>query len=63
VYIADVEAEVVKWGKHLQVPADPEQAVILASLNVQRFRRLEEEWRTFINDANFEHAVEISSTI
>jgi UDP-N-acetylglucosamine pyrophosphorylase len=29
-------------------------------LNVQPFRRLKEEQREFINDANFEHAVEIS---
>jgi hypothetical protein len=34
--------------------------VILATFNAQRFRRLKEEEREFINKANFEHAVEIS---
>jgi hypothetical protein len=48
------------WGERPQVPADPEHVAILASLNTQRFRRLKEEQREFINDANFEHAVEIS---
>jgi hypothetical protein len=41
-------------------PPDPEQAAILTSLNAQRFRRLKEEHREFINDANLEHALEIS---
>jgi hypothetical protein len=44
----------------LYFPADLEQAVILASLNAQRFRRLKEEQCEFINNASFEHAVEIS---
>jgi hypothetical protein len=33
--------------------------VILSSFNVQRFRKLKEEERAFINDANCEHAIEI----
>ncbi|XP_047083204.1 strigolactone esterase D14-like [Lolium rigidum] len=41
-------------------PPDPEQAAILASLNAERFGTLKEEQREFINDANLEHALEIS---
>jgi UDP-N-acetylglucosamine pyrophosphorylase len=32
----------------------------LVSFNAQRFRRLKEEEQEFFNDANFDHAVEIS---
>jgi hypothetical protein len=39
---------------------DPEQAGILASYNMQRFRRLKEEQREVFNDANLVHALEIS---
>jgi hypothetical protein len=42
-YIADAEAEATQWGEPPQVPADPEQAAILTSLNAQRFQCLEEE--------------------
>jgi hypothetical protein len=47
-------------GRAAASPAGLEQAAILASLNAQRFRRLKEEERKFFNDANLEHAFEIS---
>jgi hypothetical protein len=50
----------VQWGEQLQVPADPEKAAILVSLNTQHFWWKKEERDEFINDANLEHAVEIS---
>jgi hypothetical protein len=59
-YIADAEAEAAQWGEQPHAPADPEQAAILASLNTQPFRRLKEEEREFVNDANLKHTLEIS---
>jgi hypothetical protein len=50
----------VQWGKEEQFRGDQEQASILASFNAQRFQRLREEDLEEINNANFEHAVEIS---
>jgi hypothetical protein len=38
----------------------PEQDAILASFNAHHFLRLKEEQIEYVNDANFEHAVEIS---
>ncbi|KAK1631517.1 hypothetical protein QYE76_005832 [Lolium multiflorum] len=49
-----------QWGEEQQVHGDPEQAAILDSLNPQCFRRLKEEQIEHVNDANFEHAIEIS---
>jgi hypothetical protein len=49
-----------RWRSGQQVHCDAEQAAILASFNVHRFRRLQEEQLEYINDANFEHAVKIS---
>jgi hypothetical protein len=64
VYVAEAEAEVAEEaaqsGEPPQAPADPEQAAILASLNAQRYQRLREEEREFVNDANLEHVLEIS---
>lgn len=64
VYIAEAEAEAAEEaaqsGEPPQAPADPEQAAILASLNAQRYQRLREEEREFVNDANLEHVLEIS---
>jgi hypothetical protein len=63
-YVAEAEAkaaeEAAQWGEQPQAPADPEQAAILASLNAQRYQRLREEEREFVNDANLEHVLEIS---
>jgi hypothetical protein len=63
-YIADAEAkateEAAQWGEQQQVPGDPKQAAILAILNAQRFRRLEEGEREFFNATNFDRTVEIS---
>jgi hypothetical protein len=60
--IVDAKAEAAKeaaqWGE--QVPGDPDEAAILASFNVQLFRKLKEEERKFINDTNCKHAIEIS---
>jgi hypothetical protein len=39
---------------------DPDQVAILASFNVHHFRRLKKEELEYINDAYFEHSVEIS---
>nr|XP_051229653.1 uncharacterized protein LOC127347514 [Lolium perenne] len=57
---AEAAEEVTQWDEQQQVPGVPEQTAILASFSVQRLRRLKEEQREFINDANFEHAIEIS---
>jgi hypothetical protein len=63
-YVAEAEVEAAEkaaqWGEQPQAPADPEHAPILTSLNAQRFWRLNEEEREFVNDANLEHALEIS---
>ncbi|KAK1694538.1 hypothetical protein QYE76_011235 [Lolium multiflorum] len=52
--------ESAQSGEPPQAPTDPEQAAILASLNAQRYQRLREEEREFVNDANLEHVLEIS---
>jgi hypothetical protein len=52
--------EMAQWGEEQQVHGDPEQAAILASYNAQRFRRLNDEQLEYINNANYEHDVEIS---
>jgi hypothetical protein len=64
VYVAatkeEAAEEAAQSGEPPQAPADPEQAAILASLNAQRYQRLREEEREFVNDANLEHVLEIS---
>jgi hypothetical protein len=63
-FTADTEAEAVEevaqWGEEQQVHVDPEHAAILASFNLERLQRLKEEELEYVNDAKFEHAVEIS---
>jgi hypothetical protein len=49
-----------RWGEEQQVHGDLEQVEILASYNAQHFRRLDGEELEYINNANYEHAVEIS---
>jgi hypothetical protein len=57
---ADAAKEVAQRGEEQPFHGNPEQASILASFNAQRFRRLKEEELEYINNANFEQAVEIS---
>jgi hypothetical protein len=54
------EAAQAQWGEEQPFHDDLELAAILASFNTQCFRRLEEEVLEYVNDAHFEHAVEIS---
>jgi hypothetical protein len=61
---ADTEAEaaeeMAQWGEEQQVHGDPQQAAILASYSAQRFWRLDDEQLEYINNANYEHTVDIS---
>jgi hypothetical protein len=49
-----------QWGEKQQVHGDPEEAAMLASYNTHRFPRLEDKQLEYINNANYEHAIEIS---
>jgi hypothetical protein len=52
--------EAAQWGEVEKFQGDHEKAVILASFNALRFRRLHEEELEETKGANFKHAIEIS---
>jgi hypothetical protein len=64
VFIEDADAEATEeqaqWGDEGQFEGDAEQAVILDSFNMQRYRRIWEQVPVETNASNLEHVVQIS---